>query len=182
MPARAWDEPVRLPVDRVFTMEGFGTVVTGTLWRGRVRVGDVLALEPGGRTVRVRRVQVHGATVDEARAGQRTALALHGVEREQVARGDWLVAQGSLEPSRLLDVRFELLDDVPRAWPHHARVRFHVGASEIIGRLVLLEGTSLEPGRARSRNCGSSGRRWRRAATATSSARTRRRARSAAAS
>jgi selenocysteine-specific elongation factor len=91
---------------------------------------------------------VHGATVDEARAGQRTALALHGVERDQVARGDWLVAQGSLEPTRVLDVRFELLDDFPRAWPHHARVRFHLGASEIIGRLVLLEGTALEPGKS----------------------------------
>ena len=135
----------RLPVDRVFTVEGFGTVVTGTLWRGRVRTGDVLELQPLGREVRVRRVQVHGATVDEALAGQRTALALHGVERDEVSRGDWLVASDSLRPSRVLDVRFELLPDADREWKPDTRVRFHVGASEIIGRLLLLGEASQRP-------------------------------------
>jgi selenocysteine-specific elongation factor len=143
---RAVDEPARLPVDRVFTVEGFGTVVTGTLWRGHVRTGDALELAPGARPVRVRRVQVHGATVEEARAGQRSALALHGVERDQVERGDWLIAPGSLRDSAVLDVRFELLPDYPRDWPANARIRFHLGASEIIGRLALLEGTALKPG------------------------------------
>ena len=146
IPQRAEGDPARLPVDRVFVSEGFGTVVTGTLWRGTVRTGDVLAQLPAGRSVRVRRVQVHGATVDAARAGQRTALAIHGVEREQVARGDWLAAPGSLEGSRLLDVRFELLGDYPKRWPSQARVRFHLGAGEQLGRLVLLEGEGLEPG------------------------------------
>ena len=131
-------DAMRLPVDRVFTVEGFGTVVTGTLWRGKVHTGDVLELLPRGTQVRVRRVQVHGETVDEALAGQRTALALHGVERDQVSRGDWLCAPGSLRPSRVLDVRFELLPDYPREWKPDARVRFHLGASEIIGRLLLL--------------------------------------------
>jgi selenocysteine-specific elongation factor len=143
---RAVTEPARLPVDRAFIVEGFGTVVTGTLWRGSVRVGDALELQPAGRAVRVRRVQVHGHTVEEALAGQRTALALHGLERAQVERGDWLVAPGSLVSSRVLDVRFELLPDVPQEWPPVSRVRFHLGASEIIGRLVLLEGAALEPG------------------------------------
>jgi selenocysteine-specific elongation factor len=145
---RPLDEPARLPVDRVFTVEGFGTVVTGTLWRGIVRNGDALELLPQARQVRVRRVQVHGHTVDEARAGQRTALALHGVERDEIERGDWMVAPGSLRPSRILDVRFELLPDYPRDWKRDVRVRFHLGASERIGRLVLLEGEALAPGRS----------------------------------
>jgi selenocysteine-specific elongation factor len=146
LPDRGVTQPARLPVDRVFVSEGFGTVVTGTLWRGAVKAGDTLEQLPAGRTVRVRRVQVHGATVDEARAGQRTALALHGVEREQIARGDWLAAPGALEASDVLDVRFELLADMPKAWPAQARIRFHLGAGEHIGRLVLLEGASLAPG------------------------------------
>ncbi|HET7226377.1 MAG TPA: selenocysteine-specific translation elongation factor [Candidatus Eisenbacteria bacterium] len=146
LPAREDSEFARLPVDRVFTVEGFGTVVTGTLGRGRVRAGDTLTLLPRGTPVRVRRVQVHGETVDEARAGQRTALALHGVDRDDVARGDWLATPGALSPSSILDVRFELLADHPRDWPANARVRFHLGASEIMGRLVLLETDVLAPG------------------------------------
>src|SRR5580765_3180500 len=139
------DDAMRLPIDRVFTVEGFGTVVTGTLWRGTVRTGDVLELLPRGAQVRVRRVQVHGETVEEALAGQRTALALHGVERDEVARGDWLCAPTSLRASQVLDVRFELLGDYPREWKPDTRVRFHLGASEIIGRLLLL-GTSAASG------------------------------------
>ncbi len=146
LPLRPVDEPARLPVDRVFTVEGFGTVVTGTLWRGRVRVGDTLELQPRGLPVRVRRVQVHGETVEEAHAGQRTAVALHGVEREQVERGDWLLGPGSLRPSHILDVRFEAVSDLGDDWPANTRVRFHLGASEIIGRLVLLEGDGVAPG------------------------------------
>jgi selenocysteine-specific elongation factor len=148
LPNRPAGEPARLPVDRVFTVEGFGTVVTGTLWRGAVRTGDNLELMPGARPVRVRRVQVHGVTVEEARAGQRTAVALHGVERAGVERGHWLVAPGSLRESHVLDARFELLPDYPKDWAANVRVRFHLGASEIIGRLVLLEGPSLAPGRS----------------------------------
>jgi len=144
LPGRSLDEPARLPVDRVFSVEGFGTVITGTLWRGRVRTGDTLALLPRGVEVRVRRAQVHGKTVEEALAGQRTALAIHGVERDKVARGDWLVAPGSLQPSRAVDVRFELLADHPRPWPSNRRVRLHLGASEVLGRLVLLEGENPE--------------------------------------
>ncbi len=146
LPARAADEPARLPIDRVFTVEGFGTVVTGTLWRGRIATGETLDLLPLARPVRVRRVQVHGATVEAAHAGQRTAVALHGVERDEVERGCWLVAPGSLKPSTTLDVRFELLPDGPREWPANTRIRFHLGASEIIGRLVLLEGESVKAG------------------------------------
>uniref|UniRef100_A0A832I3I3 Selenocysteine-specific elongation factor n=1 Tax=Eiseniibacteriota bacterium TaxID=2212470 RepID=A0A832I3I3_UNCEI len=146
LPGRGAGEPTRLPVDRVFTVEGFGTVVTGTLWRGTVRAGDTLELLPQGRAVRVRRVQVHGVTVEAAAAGQRTALALHALAREEVARGDWLIAPASLRASERLDVRFELLADVPKPWAQNQRVRFHLGASEIMGRLVLLETDAVPPG------------------------------------
>jgi len=146
LPARPTSEPARLPIDRVFTMEGFGTVVTGTLWRGRIRAGDALEILPAGHRARVRRVQVHGATVDAADAGERTAVALHGVDKGELARGDWLVAPGSLRPSAILDVRFELLSDAPRAWKADTRVRFHLGAAERIGRLLLLERPALVAG------------------------------------
>jgi len=143
---RSASEPARLPVDRVFTMDGFGTVVTGTLWRGAIATGDALDLLPEGHNVRVRRVQVHGHTFERAIAGQRTALALHGVSRDQVARGDWLVAPDSMRESRVLDVRFELLPEAGTELKADTRVRFHLGACEIIGRLVLLEGNTLAPG------------------------------------
>ncbi|HTO91854.1 MAG TPA: selenocysteine-specific translation elongation factor [Candidatus Sulfotelmatobacter sp.] len=145
---RAAHEPARLPVDRVFTVEGFGTVVTGTLWRGRVATGDLLQLLPADLELRVRRVQVHGQTVDAALAGQRTAISLAGIERSAIQRGDWLVAPGSLRAASMLDVRFETLSDLPRPWPGNSRVRFHLGASEIIGRPVLLEGSELAPGQS----------------------------------
>jgi selenocysteine-specific elongation factor len=143
---RPVDEPARLPVDRSFIVEGFGTVVTGTLWRGRVRVGETLELLLARRTARARSVQVHGAQVEEARAGQRTAIALHGVARDEVGRGDWLVAPGSLAPSRLVTARVTLLPGLARPLKDRTRVRFHLGASEISGRVALLEGTSLAPG------------------------------------
>jgi selenocysteine-specific elongation factor len=143
---RSESEPARLPVDRVFVVEGFGTVVTGTLWRGRVAVGDTVAVEPAGRTARVRSVEVHGAPVDAAVAGQRTAIALHGLARDDVARGDWVLAPGSLAASTLVTVRIDLLPDAPRALAARARVRFHLGSGETLARVHLLEGDELAPG------------------------------------
>jgi selenocysteine-specific elongation factor len=138
-------EPARLPVDRSFIIEGFGTVVTGTLWRGRISVGDTVAVQPQNLSARVRSVEVHGAHVETALAGQRTAVSLHGLSREQVGRGDWLTAPGSLEPARLITVRLNLLPGLSKPLKDRARVRFHLGASEILGRAALLEGTQLAP-------------------------------------
>ena len=146
--SRPVHEPVRLPVDRAFVVEGFGTVVTGTLWRGRIAVGDTVAILPGRQTARVRSVQVHGAQIEAARAGQRTAVALHGVSREEIGRGDWLVAPGTLEPSKRLTVRLELLPSASKVLKDRARVRFHLGSGECLGRVRLLEGTTLAPGEA----------------------------------
>jgi len=136
----------RLPVDRVFSVAGFGTVVTGTLWRGRVRAGDRVVIQPGGHEAKVRNVEVHGVTAAEARAGQRTALALSGLERAAAPRGTWVTAPGSLTPSPMLDVRLRVLPDAARSIENRQRVRFHLGASEILARVVLLDAEELAPG------------------------------------
>ncbi len=147
---RSLTAPARLPVDRAFIVEGFGTVVTGTLWRGVLRVGDTVDVQPGDRAARVRSLEVHGRSVPEARAGQRTAVALHGLAREEVQRGDWVVAPGSIHTSQLLDARVRLLSSAPPL-KSGARVRVYLGASEVLGRVVFLEapeggGTRLAPG------------------------------------
>ncbi|HXF58588.1 MAG TPA: selenocysteine-specific translation elongation factor [Candidatus Saccharimonadales bacterium] len=145
---RSAEGVARLPIDRVFPVEGIGTVVTGTLWNGAVRTGDTLELQPSGKSVRVRQVQVHDTTVEEAQAGQRVALAIHGVARESVTRGDWLTTPGRFRPSHLLDVRLELLDSAPKPLGSRSRLRCHLGASEILGRAVLLDRDRLAPGEA----------------------------------
>ena len=148
IPERARADFARLPVDRVFTVEGFGTVVTGTLWSGTVKVGDNLVVLPGDKSARVRNVQVFGRDVNEAVPGERVALAIHGVSREEVARGDWLFTPGAAEPSSMVDVRFELLKGAPRSLKARARIRFHLGASEVIGRVHLLDTEELKPGQS----------------------------------
>ena len=127
----------RLPIDRVFSMKGFGTVVTGTLVSGRVAADAELVVAPGGRRVKVRGVQVHGEKCAEAVAGQRTAINLAGVEVEEIARGQALVTPGAFEETRLADAILELL---PGAKPlkHGARVRFHQGTAEVLGRVALI--------------------------------------------
>jgi len=146
IPERVRADFARLPVDRVFTVEGFGTVVTGTLWNGRLKVGDSLVVLPGEKSVRVRNVQVFGKDVGEAVPGERVALALHGVSREDIRRGDWLFTPDAAGPSSMVDVRFELLKGAPRSLRTRARIRFHLGASEVIGRAHLLDREELRPG------------------------------------
>ncbi|HET9251201.1 MAG TPA: selenocysteine-specific translation elongation factor [Candidatus Eisenbacteria bacterium] len=144
--ARSGSEAVRLPVDRVFSVEGIGTVVTGTLWSGAIRTGDTLERLPESRAVRVRQVEVHDAPVPEALAGNRTALALHGVSKEDLSRGDWLVTPGRFRATDMLDARLTLLRDAERSLEHRARVRVHLGASEILARVVLPSARPLVPG------------------------------------
>ena len=139
----------RLPIDRVFSMKGFGTVVTGTLVSGRVAADAELAIAPGGRRVKVRGVQVHGEKRAEAVAGQRTAINLSGVEVEDIARGQALVTPGACEETRIADAIVEVL---PGAKPlkHGARVRFHQGTAEILGRVAIIgplnEVVGVDPG------------------------------------
>jgi selenocysteine-specific elongation factor len=122
--------PTRLFVDRAFTLHGIGTVATGTLWSGSIGEGDELRVEPSGRTVRVRSVQVHDRPVERAEAGQRVAVALPGVERRDLRRGDALVAPGAYRPSFRLDVALEEIADVP------ARVHVHHGTADVPARVV----------------------------------------------
>ena len=129
---RGREGPTRLWVDRVFTLRGIGTVATGTLWSGSLGDGDVLTVEPGGRKVRVRSVQVHDRPVERAEAGQRVAVSLPGVERRELGRGDALVAPGLFRPSYRLDVALEELAEIP----HGARVHVHHGTGEHVARVV----------------------------------------------
>jgi selenocysteine-specific elongation factor len=120
----------RLYVDRVFTLRGIGTVATGTLWSGSIGEGDELLAEPGARPVRVRSVQVHDNAVDRAEPGQRVAVALPGVERSELRRGDVLVAAGAYPSSYRLDISLETLADVP------PRVLVHHGTGAVLARVV----------------------------------------------
>jgi len=137
---------LRLPVDRVFTMKGYGTVVTGTLVSGKARVGDDITVYPAGLATKIRTLQQHGVQADEVPAGSRTAVNLAGVEVEQIARGDVLARPGSLFPSLAWDVELTCLASAPRPLRHRKEVHFHHGAREVMARVYMLEGESLEPG------------------------------------
>ena len=137
---------LRLPVDRVFTMKGYGTVVTGTLVSGKVKVGEDVTVYPGGLASKVRTLQSHGAQVEEVFAGSRTAVNLSGLEVEQLSRGDVLARPGSLFPSLSWDVELTCLKSSPRSIKHRKEVHFHHGAREVMARVYMLEGEALEPG------------------------------------
>jgi selenocysteine-specific elongation factor len=143
---REGEGPVRLPVDRSFTLRGIGTVITGTLWSGTVRPGDILAIEPGGREARVRSVQVHDQAVEAAGAGQRVALALAGVERTKVARGDVVLTPGTLAPSHRLECRITVLPEVARGLRHGAAVTVHHATAELPARVAVRRGDVVARG------------------------------------
>ncbi|HSD03069.1 MAG TPA: selenocysteine-specific translation elongation factor [Gaiellales bacterium] len=146
--SRPADGPVRLPVDRTFTLRGIGTVVTGTLWSGSVGAGDRLTIQPGGREVRVRSVQVHDRPVERAAAGQRVALALVGVERTQVRRGHVVTAPASFPESFRIECDLHVLDSAPRALRNGEPVMMHHGTAEIPARIAIPGGGGLGPGSA----------------------------------
>ena len=139
-PARDSGGVTRLPVDRSFTMRGFGAVVTGTLVAGEITEGQELELLPAGARVRVRGVQVHGSAVKSAAAGQRTAVNLVGVEASGVARGMVLAPAGRLAATQIVDARVSVLKDAPRPLKTRQRVRVHHGTAEVLARVVVLEG------------------------------------------
>jgi selenocysteine-specific elongation factor len=137
----------RLPIDRAFSIKGFGTVVTGTLIAGEIRAGDELEVLPARLRTRVRNIQVHGLDTTGAVAGQRTAINLQGLNVEQVQRGSVLAPPDRLRASSMIDTRLDLLSSAPRPLSHRARVRLHHGTAEVMARVVVL-GQS-EPGAPR---------------------------------
>jgi selenocysteine-specific elongation factor len=146
VPPKHAEGKFRLPVDRVFTIRGFGTVVTGTLFSGTLRVEDRVEIYPKGIEVKVRGLQVHNAGVAEAVAGQRTAVNLQGIEKVELERGDVLGRPGEFAPTFMLDAVLQHIHDAPRPLRHRARVRLHLGTSELMGRVMLLDREELAPG------------------------------------
>jgi selenocysteine-specific elongation factor len=137
--ARSTALPFRLPVDRVFTRPGFGTVVTGTLVAGTLRVGDAVEIVPQRISTRVRGLQVHGQKVNEAEAGSRVAVNIAGVETDTIQRGAQLAPPSTLQPNSSFDAVLRMLPNVPKELKDRARVRVHLGTAEILGRIRLLD-------------------------------------------
>ncbi|MDA0748094.1 MAG: selenocysteine-specific translation elongation factor, partial [bacterium] len=136
----------RLPVDRVFSVQGFGTVVTGTVLSGRVRVRDEVVLQPADRKVRVRGVQIHGKDAEEAGVGTRAALNLADVDVAEVRRGDLLAQPGYFSSTFMVDARLQMLPDAPAPLKNRARVHLHLGPREVLARVILLESDQILPG------------------------------------
>ncbi|MDT8442112.1 MAG: selenocysteine-specific translation elongation factor [Desulfuromonadales bacterium] len=146
LPARDEDGPTRLPIDRHFTMSGFGTVVTGTLLSGTVRVGDSVEVLPPGETVRVRDIQVHGQRADCALAGQRVALNLAGLERADLHRGASVCTPAFFTQTARFDARLTLLAEAPKALKFRDPVHLHMGTAKVTAKVVLLDRDTLDPG------------------------------------
>lgn len=144
--ARQSSLPMRLPVDRVFTIPGAGTVVTGTLWSGVAKRDDQVELYPSGKRGRIRSVQVHGAQVDKAVAGNRVALNIAGLEKDEVQRGDIVAEPGTLSVTDRFDARFTYLASEEKPFESGTRVHVHHGTREVLGRVLLMEAEALSPG------------------------------------
>jgi len=137
--------PFRLPVDRIFSMKGFGAVVTGTSISGRIKVGDEIVIYPKEIHGKIRGLQVHADTVQEVEAGRRTAINIQGLDKELISRGDVVATPGCLRPSYVLDADFLYIAANKKKFKHRTRVRVHLGTAEITGRISLLEEDELSP-------------------------------------
>ncbi|MGM0651243.1 MAG: selenocysteine-specific translation elongation factor [Bacillota bacterium] len=145
--------PLRLPVDRSFVISGFGTVITGTLIQGSVRVGDIVSIVPPGIEVRVRNIQVHDTDVKEAGAGTRVALNLSGLEKDQVLRGSVISNPGYYRQTDLIDVSVELLEKAPRKLKNLDPVHFFLGTARTVARMHILDKEELLPGQSALVQC-----------------------------
>lgn len=136
----------RLPIDRVFTISGFGTIVTGTLISGKFKVGDEVQVFPGNKTARLRSLQVHDEDTDIAYAGQRVAANLAGLKKSEVNRGDVIAPINSMKETMMLDVKLKILPDTPKIIENRSRLRLYIGTKEVLCRIVLLDKECLTPG------------------------------------
>ena len=136
----------RLPIDRVFTLSGFGTVVTGTLLDGRLRVGDEVEVQPGGLAGRVRGLQTHKTKRDTALPGNRVAVNLSGIDREALGRGQVVAARGVVRPTLRLDAHYRHLPDADAPLAHNAEVKLFLGAAEVTARARVIGGEHIPPG------------------------------------
>lgn len=136
----------RLPVDRSFSVKGFGTVVTGTVISGSVKKGDSVEVLPGGFESKVRGIQKHNEEADEALIGERAALNLSGLSTEEVVRGSHIAAKGYLNPTTIFEGRINLLKSAPKALSNRNRVRLHLGTGEVMSRISILGSDVIEPG------------------------------------
>jgi selenocysteine-specific elongation factor len=137
----------RMPIDRVFTMKGFGTVVTGTLLSGRLALSETVEILPSGQRPKIRGIQVHNEQVEEAEAGCRTAVNLQGIEKAAIRRGEILSEQGRFVPSYRVNASFHCLRSAPKALPNRFRVMVHWGTDRVFGRIVFLDPMeAMEPG------------------------------------
>ena len=146
IPDRTSSGLFRLPVDRVFTMKGFGTVITGSLISGRIQVGDTIMIYPLKITSKIRGIQVHNQSVKVAEAGMRTAINFQGLEKASVNRGDILASPDSLTAGYMVDVSLNFLSSNSKPAKNRMLVRFHTGTSEVLGNLILLDKEELVPG------------------------------------
>ncbi len=138
--------PLRLPVDRVFTIAGAGTVVTGTLWSGTARRDDQVELMPSGKRGRIRSVQMHGQQAEKAVAGNRVALNIAGLEKDEISRGDIVAEPGTLTVTDRFDTRFTYLASEEKPFESGTRVHVHHGTREVLGRVLLMGADRLQPG------------------------------------
>src|SRR2546421_5101047 len=136
----------RLPIDRVFTMSGFGTVVTGTLVDGSLSVGEEMEVVPGGRLVRIRGLQRHNQKVESVGPGNRVAANLSGVEKNELSRGDVLAMPGAMQPVRRIDTTLRVVASAAHAVRHGAELLLHAGTAEVGCRVIVLDGDEIRPG------------------------------------
>lgn len=142
------DTPFRIPVDRVFSTEGFGTVITGTMIEGKLQEGAEVMLYPGEKLGKVRNIQVHSRSVDTAYAGQRVAVNFSNLKKTDIQRGDVVAPPGSMHTTMMVDVRLNMLKEADRSIKNTSRLHFYHGSREVLCKAVLLEQEALEPGQS----------------------------------